>query len=100
MSDSPNSTATPPNPGPARPPFPVVRLVYALGYGLLAWFVMHILFVLAAVQFVMIAVNGRVHDELKAFSGSLLQYEWELIAFITFIRDEQPFPVGPFPKQA
>jgi len=56
--------------------------------------------VLAVVQFVMIAVNGRVHDEIKAFCSSLLQYEWELLAFVTFVRDEQPFPIGPFPKHA
>ncbi len=102
MSDTPNAQGTPP-PGPAtpiRPPFPFVRLIYAFGYGLIAWFVLHVIFVLAVVQFVMIAVNGRVHDEIKAFCSSLLQYEWELLAFVTFVRDEQPFPIGPFPKHA
>ncbi|MEI9991779.1 MAG: DUF4389 domain-containing protein [Rhizomicrobium sp.] len=104
MSDAPNSTGNP-SPGPAplapaHPPFPIVRLLYAFGYGLIAWFVLHVIFVLAAVQFVMIAINGRAHDEIKSFCASLLQYEWELLAFITFVRDEQPFPIGPFPKHA
>jgi hypothetical protein len=99
MSDTPNAAGNPPPPA-AHPPFPVVRLFYALGYGLIAWFVMHIIFLLAFVQFVMIAINGRVHDEIKSFCSTLLQYEWELIAFITFVRDEQPFPFGPFPKHA
>jgi len=100
MSEAPSS----PPPGAAlpaaRPPFPVMRLLCAIGYGFIAWFVLHVIFVLAAVQFVMIAVNGRVHDEIKGFCSSLLQYEWELLAFITFVRDEQPFPLGPFPKHA
>ena len=106
MSDAPNPTGNvPPPSGPAaalpqRPPFPIVRLLYALGYGLIAWFVLHIIFLLAFVQFVMIAINGRVHDEIKSFCGVLLQYEWELLAFITFVRDKQPFPIGPFPKHA
>ena len=56
--------------------------------------------VLAIVQFAMIAINGRVHDEIKSFSDALLRYEWELLAFITCVRDEQPFPIGPFPKPA
>jgi|SRR6185437_2504835 hypothetical protein len=100
MSDTPNSAAPPPSGAAPRPPFPVVRLVYSLGYGLIAWFVLHVIFMLAVVQFVMIAVNGRVHEEIRSFCSALLQYEWELVAFITFVRDEQPFPVGPFPKHA
>ncbi|MEJ0028473.1 MAG: DUF4389 domain-containing protein [Rhizomicrobium sp.] len=102
MSDAPNSTGNP-SPGsaplaPPHPPFPVVRLLYAFGYGLIAWFVLHVIFLLAVIQFVMIAINGRVHDEIKSFCATLIQYEWELLAFITFVRDEQPFPIGPFPK--
>jgi hypothetical protein len=43
-------------------------------------------------------MNGKVNDELKGFTASLAQYMWELATFITFVRDEQPFPMGPFPK--
>ena len=77
-----------------------MRLLYSIGYGFLAWFVLHIVFLLAVVQFVMIAINGRANEELKHFSLTLLQYLWELVAFITFVRDEQPFPLGPYPKHA
>ena len=98
------SGESPGNPGsippPSHPPFPVVRLLYSIGYGFVAWFVLHILFVLAAVQFVVIAINGRVNEELKSFCLTLIQYEWEMLAFIVFVRDEQPFPIGPFPKHA
>ena len=104
MSDSPNPAGSAPPPPqaviPYRPPFPFVRLLYAFGYGLIAWFVFHIIFVLAVVQFVMHAISGRVNDELKSFCNTLLQYAWELLAYITFVRDEQPFPIGPFPKHA
>ena len=85
---------------PQRPPFPLVRLFYSIGYGFIAWFVLHILFVLAVAQFIVIALNGRVNAELKHFCLTLVQYLWELLAFITFVRDEQPFPIGPFPKHA
>jgi hypothetical protein len=68
-----------PPPGMAREPFPAVRLLYAIG-------------------FVVVAINGRVNDELKGFSLNLAQYLWELLAYITFARDEQPFPIGPFPR--
>ncbi len=39
-----------------------------------------------------------MNPELKTFTFSLVQYLWELLAFIVFVRDEQPFPIGPFPK--
>ena len=104
MSDAPNPAGSVPPPPqavlPHRPPFPGVRLLYSIGYGFIAWFVLHIIFVLAVIQFAMLAINGRVNDELKSFCNTLLQYEWEILAFITFVRDEQPFPLGPFPKHA
>jgi hypothetical protein len=107
MSDAPSGSAIPPGNAqpagtsvPQRPPFPLVRLFYSIGYGFIAWFVLHIVFILAVVQFVVIALNGRANEELKHFSLTLVQYLWELLAFITFVRDEQPFPVGPFPKHA
>jgi len=82
----------------AKAPFPLTRLLYALGYSVLAWIAFWMLLVLSLVQFVVILVTGRANDELKAFSLNLLQYLWELVAFITFVRDDQPFPIGPFPK--
>jgi hypothetical protein len=102
MSDIPPGSAVPPNGAAALPaartPFPGVRLLYAFGFAIVAWFVVQIIFLLALVQFVVFAINGRLNDELKNFSFSMVQYLWELLAFITFVRDEQPFPIGPFPK--
>jgi hypothetical protein len=86
-------------PGPARAPFPAVRLIYAIAYGLVGWFVLHLVFALALVQFIVVALKGRANDELKAFSLNLIQYLGEILAFVTQVRDEQPFPIGPFPRQ-
>lgn len=101
MSDA--GSAVPPNgttsvPQPVRTPFPGVRLLYAFGYAIIAWFVLWITFLLAVIQFVVFAIDGKVNDELKSFSANLVQYLWELLGFIVFARDEQPFPIGPFPK--
>jgi len=97
-------TDVPPN-GPAQtlptvvhPPFPGVRLLYAIGFAVVAWVVLWVVLVLGLVQFVVIAINGRVNEELKTFSLGLIQYLWELLAFVAFVRDERPFPIGPFPK--
>jgi len=82
-----------------RPPFPAMRLLYAIGFAVVAWFVFWITMILALIQFVVVAINGKINEELKDFCLSLVQYMWELLAFITFVRDEQPFPIGPFPKR-
>jgi hypothetical protein len=96
------NTASNGNQGPVyqHPPFPVVRLLYAIGYALIAWFVFWLVLGLGLFQFLMILLNGRASPELKAFNFSLVQYLWELLAFIVFVRDEQPFPIGPFPRHA
>jgi uncharacterized protein DUF4389 len=104
MTDVPPTGASPAN-GPASqpspaPPFPAVRLLYALGFAVIAWVVFWLIIILGALQFVVLLINGRTNQELKDFNFSLVQYLWELLAFIVFVRDEQPFPIGPFPKHA
>ena len=96
--DAAASAAVPPTQA-AHPPFPAVRLLYAFAYAIVAWFVFWIVLLLALVQFVTIGVSGKINEELRHFSINLVQYLWELLAFITFVRDDQPFPIGPFPKQ-
>ena len=81
----------------ARPPFPAVRLLYAIGFAVVAWFVFWIVVVLTVFQFLVVGVKGKLNDEIKSLSLNLVQYLLELLAFITFVRDEQPFPFGPFP---
>ena len=102
MSDNPNGAAI--NPPPPQtvphPAFPGVRLLYSILYGILAYFVLHVLFAIALVQFVLFAINGKLNEELKGFSVNLVQYLWDLMAYIVFARDEQPFPIGPFPRRA
>lgn len=82
---------------PARTPFPTTRLFYAIAYAVIAWLAMHVIVILAILQFAVLAVTGRLNPELKAFSLGLVQYLWEVLAFVTFVRDERPFPIGPFP---
>jgi hypothetical protein len=101
MSDNPANTdaqAVPPI-QEAHPPFPGVRLLYAFAYGIVAWFVFWIALLLAVVQFIMLAISGRINEELRHFCVNLVQYLWELVAYITFVRDDQPFPIGRFPNR-
>ena len=87
-------------PVPVRPPFPFERLLYSLVFAVIAWFVFWTAIFLGIAQFVIYAINGRVNDELKEFTLRLVQYLWELLAFIVFVRNERPFPFAPFPKRS
>lgn len=94
-----NGPATAVPPVPETHPFPGVRLLYAFAFGVVAWFVFWIVLLLGAVQFVMLALSGRINEELRHFCVNLVQYLWELVSYITFVRDEQPFPIGRFPRR-
>ena len=92
--DGAGAQAVPPT---SRHSFPVVRLAYALGFALVAWFVFWLALLMGLLQFVVFAFDGNANDEIKDFSSRLVQYLWELLGFVTFFRDETPFPIGPFP---
>jgi len=98
-------TDTPPGgtqalPVPVHPPFPLARLLFSLGFAVVAWIVGWSLLFIGLAQFVVFAINGHINEELKEFSLRLVQYLWELLAYVTFVRDERPFPIGQFPKHA
>jgi hypothetical protein len=50
------------------------------------------------VQIVLLLVRKEMNDELLAFSRSLIVYIGECLAFITFARDDKPFPLAKFPS--
>ena len=81
-----------------RHPFPFVRLLYAAAFAFLAWLVFWFVVILAALQFITRAVMGYSNEELRQFSRNLIAYMQELLGYVSFIRDERPFPFGPFPK--
>jgi len=81
-----------------RHPFPFVRLLYAIGFAFLAWLVFWLVVILAALQFAVRAVIGYSNEELRQFSRNLIAYLQELLLYVSLIRDERPFPFGPFPK--
>jgi hypothetical protein len=81
-------------------PFSGTRLLYSLLFAVIAWFTFWVVLVLAAVQLIAILINNRVSEELRRTSLNVIQYLWELLAYISCVRDEQPFPVGPFPSYA
>jgi Domain of unknown function (DUF4389) len=77
----------------------VQRLLFVLGFALLAWVVFWlILILLAPMQFLHAALTGRTNDELKHLTLRAIHYLVTLLAYIAAVRDEKPFPFAPFPQ--
>ena len=74
------------------------RFLYMLGFWLLGYVAFNILILMAAVQLVVVLVTGEKNEALRGFSRNLVQYLWECLAYITFVRDEKAFPFGKFPS--
>lgn len=74
------------------------RLLYMLGFAFLAYLAFWAILLLSALQFIFVALNSDKNNELAGFTRNLLLYLGEALGFIAFMRDERPFPFGPFPK--
>jgi len=83
---------------PARESFPIERLLFSIGFAVVAWFVFWVAILLAVLQFVATAIAGHVNDELKGVSRSVIAYLAQLVSYVSFVSDERPFPLGSFPK--
>jgi hypothetical protein len=56
--------------------------------------------ILAAVvifQFISTIITGRVNERLLVFGRSLSVYAWEVWMFLTYNREEKPYPFGTWP---
>jgi len=77
-----------------------LRLLFMIGY----WFLGHLAFsvsvFLGALQFVVILIRGEANTELKTFSGNLIQFVWQCLAYLTFNTNEKPFPLSRFPDKS
>ena len=81
-----------------RRPFPFARMFYALGFAVVAWMVFWLAILLAVLQFIVTAIVGRTNEELVNFAHSVTLYLQEVLDYVTLVRNERPFPFGPFPK--
>ena len=83
----------------ARRPFPWLRLLYAIGFGFIAWVMFWlIVLLLAPLHYIVLAVTGKPNEELKDMTLRAVHYLVELLFFVTGSGDEKPFPLGPFPR--
>jgi len=69
-------------------------LVYAIIFSIVK-------FVIGAVvifQFGSMLLTGQVNERLLTFAQSLSVYTYQIICFLTYVQEEKPFPLSPWPK--
>ncbi|HMI97846.1 MAG TPA: DUF4389 domain-containing protein [Micropepsaceae bacterium] len=106
MSDSTSGDAYGPHDASAsaaraegRQPFPWLRLLYAMGFAIVAWVMFWlIVLLLAPLHYIVLAITGKPNEELREMTLRAVHYLVELLVFVTGTGDEKPFPLGPFPK--
>ena len=82
-----------------RLPFPWARLLYAIGFGFIAWVMFWLIALfLAPLHYIVLAITGKPNEELKEMTLRAVHYLVELLVFVTGTGEEKPFPLGPFPK--
>jgi uncharacterized protein DUF4389 len=78
--------------------FPWLRMLYAIGFAVIAWVMLWIIVcVLAPLYFVTLAITGKANTELQDISMKAVFYMRDLLLFISGAREDTPFPLGPFP---
>jgi hypothetical protein len=82
-----------------REPFPFVRLLFSVLFGIITWFAIWIVLLLAFLQYVTVAIAGEKNDELQEFSRKFATYMKQMFDYMMLASDERPFPFGPFPKE-
>ena len=102
MSDSTSGDAYGPHEAAhseGRLPFPWLRLLYAIGFGFIAWVTFWlIVLLLAPLHYIVLAINGKPNEDLRDMTQRAVHYLVELLVFVTGTGEEKPFPLGPFPK--
>jgi hypothetical protein len=75
------------------------RLLWMFLFYLLMFYAVNIIVALmAAVQFVLVLINGSANGRLLEFSAGMNRYAHEILQFLTFNSSRKPFPFSEFPS--
>ena len=55
-------------------------------------------FVVVLVQFVKVIFTSETNQKLLGFGESLSQYQYQILRYLTYNTEEQPYPMGDWPE--
>lgn len=69
-----------------------------VAFGFVGVFALYLLFVLAAVQYLVTVLRGRPHDEVQRGLGWLHGYLRQILSYLCFETEQMPWPLGELPE--
>lgn len=68
-------------------------VLYFIAHRLASW----LLFLVSALQFILVLIQQKENGKLLEFAGSLTQFIYQTGRFLSFLTDEKPFPFSDWP---
>ncbi|TQV67676.1 DUF4389 domain-containing protein [Exilibacterium tricleocarpae] len=75
-----------------------LRFLFMLLFALLLQVATAIMWVLVILQFLFALITGKDNAKLRAFGSSLCIYIYESLQFLTYNREDKPFPFADWPE--
>ena len=75
-----------------------VRLFYMILFAIVSYITQIIIWIIAALQFILSLFTGKPNQNLLGFSDSLSMYTYQIYKFLTYVSEKKPFPFGSWPK--
>lgn len=75
------------------------RLIAMVAFAFLGFFAFHAFIILSAIQYVLVFLTDKSNAEVAGFLSSLKAYFLETLDYLSYERDEMPFPFSPFPTE-
>ena len=73
------------------------RALFMVGFWILGYLAFYLAIIMGVLQLAYAVLSRERNEELKRFSRAVSTYLGQCLAFITFTRDEKPFPFDKFP---
>jgi hypothetical protein len=74
-----------------------LRLLIMIVFFMVQHIVRWLIGMIALIQFVLTLVTGSLNANLVSFASSLSTYGYQIMLFLTYVKDDKPFPFSPWP---
>ncbi|WIO75545.1 DUF4389 domain-containing protein [Porticoccaceae bacterium LTM1] len=74
-----------------------IRLIYMVIFGLLMMLARAVIWVVVALQFILVLVTGKDNDNLRNLGQGLGKWVYQGVLFLSFNSEEKPYPFSDWP---
>lgn len=75
-----------------------MRLLYMIVFVLLSFVARMVIWVVAVLQFLLVLITGEGNPNLRDLGQGTSKWTYQAFLFLTFNRDEKPFPFSDWPE--